>query len=105
MYSNEIVNAVRLLKNKGFTFNDISAQMNLSKRAVQSILSRKAVNVKRKTGPKKKIQKKEALMLKREINSLIDEGVKVNSSKIRRNTGIMAGRETVRKFITNMGYK
>ena len=71
----------------------------------KSILSRKAVHVKRKTGSKKKIQNKEALMLKREINSLIDEGVKVNSSKIRRNTGIMAGRETVRKFITNMGYK
>ena len=68
-------------------------------------MNRKDIRYKRKTGPKNKIQKVDSLKIKREASRLLQEGEKVNSSKICWNTGIIASPEVVRCFLNNNGYK
>ena len=105
MYPDEIVKLVKLRKKENCSYADIANEFQIPRSSIQSILNRKDIRYKRKTGPKNKIQKVDSLKIKREASRLLQEGEKVNSSKICRNTGIIASPEVVRCFLNNNGYK
>lgn len=105
MHGEEIVNLVKSKRTEGRTLKKISDDLLLSISTVQYILKRKDKTSHRKTGPKRKIEKKHELSIKRYINQKLIEGEKVTSTKITYDLDLPCSCETVRRYLNRKEYK
>ena len=102
MYSKEIVKLVIDKRNSGRTLRQISVDINIPLTAVQSILNRKVSSIKRKTGPKRIIDKTLSLRIKRSISSINDTGEKLNSRKLIEKCDLKVSLSTVQRHLKRM---
>lgn len=102
---NEIVINVKMLHEEGYSYNQISEKLNVTKSQVQYILNRKLKTLKKKTGPKRKVDKSMMLSIKRHSSYLEKKGERVNSTKIIRNLGLNVSRSTAQRTIRKIGLK
>jgi len=96
---------VLTLKNNGNSYRTIAKIMSFTKNCVRGICEKRRVSIKRKTGPKPKINASMKLRIKRKIATLKACGEKVNSPKLIRECEIAASRFTVSRYLRQQGLR
>lgn len=99
MYSKEIMEMVHKKYSDKRSYRQIASDLDLPLSAIQSILNRKRVNLKRKTGSKSKIDKKSSLKIKREISKMHAQGEKITSPKIIKTCELNVSLRTVQRHL------
>lgn len=97
-------NLANKLRMDGLTYEKISKIMNLSEESVRSLCVYRRKTIKRKTGPKPKISKRDELAIKRSIFKKIEKSEKVNSPFLIKECGLNANIRTVQKYLKTAGY-
>jgi len=107
MYGNEIKKMISDRRARGETFRRISADMNISISSIHSILNRKLHHHKKKTGPKRKLDKSLLLCIKRTINDGVAHARRVTSTGIIKELQLSLSPLTVRRNLhrTDVIYK
>jgi len=104
MHSEELRLLIKNLFNLGESYGSIAKKLDMSRAAVQSICSYEIKKTKKKRGPKPRIDKREALMLKRFISKENSKGVKVTSSAILTGTNFDVSRRTLNNWLLRHDY-
>lgn len=98
-------NSIMNLKKTGLSFRDISVELNLSENQVKGIFYYKRKIFKSKPGPKKLINKRTSLQIKRYISKTNQEANKVNCKKIVNEIDIEVSRRTINRWLLTHDYK
>lgn len=93
------------LKSDGLTFKQISEFLGLSLNSTQSLFYYNKICHKKKTGPKKKITKKDFLAIKRTISHKLEKSERITSPFLIKECNLNANVRTVQKHVKAMGYK
>lgn len=104
MFSDEIRQMVRSMKKNGDKCSDISIIAGISIRSVYSILAYEKKILKKKRGPKFKINARLSTRIKKHIKAENDRGSKVNCATIIKNLNIEVKRRTLNDWILNKEY-
>lgn len=99
MHSDEFRNMAKRLKENGFSYNEIALELSISKKMAINLCNYKKKMMKKKTGPKNKITKKDHVRIKREISKLQNEKKKVFSRKIIQNCDLVVSQRTVQRYM------
>jgi len=108
MYDNEIKKIISDRRARGETFKSISPDMNISISSIHSILNRKLHQHKKKTGPKRKLDKSLSLCIKRTVtNDGVTHARRVASTSIVKKLQLSVSPLTVRRHLhrTDVTYK
>ena len=105
MYDDQIKKIISARRSKGDTFRCISTDMNISISSIHSILNRKSSQRKKKTGPKRKLDKTDLVSIKRTINDGVTHGYKVTSASIVKKLQLSVSPLTVRRHLSRVGVK
>lgn len=104
MYSNEFKIEARKLREDGWTYSEIASKFKISRFSARTLCTYSTKPTKKKTGPKRKIDKKISLRIKREIATLNLSKCRVTSKKIRDNLKINACLRTVQIHLKKAQY-
>jgi len=85
------------------TFRCISADMKISISSIHSILNRKSPQRKKKTDPKRKLDKKDCVSTRRTVNAGVIETKRVSSADIVKDTQLSVSPLTVRRYLHQVG--
>lgn len=96
---------VKLLKNEGYNFSQISTILNITRSAARHCFIYTNTTNPKKRGPRAKFEKKHKLQVKREIGKLKLTGEKVNSTKLVKNCKLNFSTKTVQRYMKNIGMK
>jgi len=98
-------NKVLQLRKEGYGYRAIAKKLKISKDSVYGICKMRVVQIKKRSGPKPKINEAYKLRLKRRICTLRECGEKVNCPKLIRECNIDASRFTVGRYLRQQGMK
>lgn len=102
---NTLRNTIVKHKNEGKTFKQIGENLNLSENQIKRKFYYPRKPNKSKPGPKRIINKKLALSVKRYIFKANTDGEKVNCRRIIENIGIPISRRAMNSWLLNQDYK
>ena len=102
MHSSAIRKLVIEKFNDGVTKSEISVQLKIKYQTVCSILRKK--NIKKKTGPKKKINAKSVRLIKRNVNKMIEYNEKVTARKVISICNLKVSRRTMQRELHDNDY-
>lgn len=85
MWSEKIRNVAENLRNAGKSYNEIATILNISKQSARNLCLYKPKSIKKKTGPKDKINGFTSYRIRREVNNLKKSEQKVTTTKIIQN--------------------
>lgn len=92
-------------KNEGKTFKKIAENLNLSENQIKRKFYYTRKPLKSKPGPKRIINKKLALSIKRYVSKANNDGKKVDCKQIIENTGIPISRRAMNSWLLKQDYK
>lgn len=105
MNSETLRNTIIKYRNEGQKFKKISENLNMRESQVKHIFYYEKKKMKCKTGPKRKIDKRASLSIKRFISKSNLDGRKVNCSKIIQDMGISIARRTLNSWLLAKDYR
>src|ERR1043165_7671303 len=105
MYPDCLRNLIRTGRNSGKSYIQLSNEFDLSISTIQTLLSYNKKSIKKKTGTKLIIQKRDSLMLKRYISNMNNVGSKVTCRKIIEDNNMNVSRRTMNNWILRNKYK
>lgn len=105
MSSNEVVDSVKRMRLKALTFNEIGSVLGITESAARHKFIYRNIRNPKKRGPKRKLDRKHRLSVKRNIAQIESLGQKVNSTKILRNSDLDVSTRTVQRCLKEMGMK
>ena len=92
-------------RKQGLSYDAIARDLLITKSTVQVVICRRLSDTKKKTGPKKKINKKNQLSMKRYISKCNQSSEKITCSNIIQNCNLKASLTTVRRQLCEMAFK
>lgn len=104
MHSLELVNLVKSKHKEGMSLSKIANDCNLSRGSVQYMVKNNYNRIKKTSGRKRKISKKEALCLKRCCENFIQNGEKATARKIISELNLQVSNRTVQRHLRSVGY-
>lgn len=105
MHNILLVKEVKQLRESGMKFKDIANKFSITINTAKSLCRYKRKLMKKKRGPKRIIDKKSDLTIRRTIYRLNMESERVTSPKIIKELNIQANVRTVQKYLKTAGYK
>lgn len=103
MYSKDLIKKVKYLYRTKKSYRKVGVLLNLSWTTVRYMVKNDYSKPKRKTGPKKKITRREESRIKREVKRLQSNNHKIFASKIRSNCEIDTSLRTVQRTLKELG--
>lgn len=86
-------------KEDGKSYGDIAKLLNISRNSAVNLVKYKKKIIKKRTGPKKKINKRMSLRLRRTIFGLIQRGERINSRKLIEETDLNVSIWTLQRYL------
>lgn len=105
MFPDYIRNLVIEKRNKNYSYGKIAEELNLTKSSVALIIKRKLKVIKKKVGPKYKVDKRKSLKIRRFIAQANEKGNKVNCTTILNETNIDLNRRTLCDWLKREDYR
>ena len=105
MHHKDIIESVKRLHQSGKSLNEISLALQITKSTIQYMVKNNYRRLKKKTGPKPKIDKKLKLRIKRDCNKLMEAGEKVTSTKIIKESNLMVPKSAAQRCLKSLGMK
>lgn len=105
MHHKSVIETVKRLHQSGKSLNEISEELQITKSTVQYMVKNNYRRLKKKTGPKQKIDKKCKLRIKRDCNKLMEAGEKMTSTKIIKESNLMLSKSTAQRCLKSLGMK
>ena len=99
MYSKEIITIVK--RKSGDSYNKIASDLCLTKSTVQCIVNTNYNKVKKRRGPKKKINKRQAMQIKRYCESTMN---RITAPKVTAELQLNVSARTAHRQLKRMGY-
>ena len=103
MYSKDLIDKVKELYDKNKNLRETSRILNISYSTVYYMCKNNYERVKKKTGPKKIIEKRLKTRIKRQVKELKTKNQKITANKIKNNCDIEASLRTVQRALSELG--
>lgn len=100
-----LIQLIKSKRNDGESIGSISLQLKVPKSTVQYVISNNYNKMKKKTGPRKKVDRRLQLRIKRECQNLNLNETKITSRKIRNNCNLDVSLRTVQRSLSVLGYQ
>lgn len=104
MLPKSLIDLIKKKRLDGESLSSIAEHLRLSKATVQFVVKNNYNKKKKKTGPKRKLNKAALLRMKRQVEMINQSGCKVSSRKIKNECELNVSLRTVQRSLKSLGY-